>query len=307
MGVNVDKIKGALYGVAIGDALGATLEFMSIDEIKKEYPQGLTEIVGGGWLALTPGEVTDDTQMTIAVAKGIVEDPVRPVSSIGKYFIEWYDSKPKDIGVTVGLSIRNAVKIASEFNYHSPSQPTEDMWMAAAEQANRELQGKSGGNGALMRTVYTGIYYGRDGVKYAADIAKMTHWDEESTVLCMNYSNAIARLIEGEALSMVIDSIGRFAELLNEERPPTGYVRDTMVNVLQAIHQTNSFEAAVVNAVNRGGDSDTVGAIAGGLVGAAYGYSDIPKRWIDVLDANVKAELDMLVEEACQYREQVKG
>ena len=88
-----DRVRGALYGVAIGDAMGGPLEFLDANEIKMRYGQ-VREMIGGGWLNLKPGEVTDDTQMTLCVAEGILENPNDPVQTIGRRFIEWYGSKP---------------------------------------------------------------------------------------------------------------------------------------------------------------------------------------------------------------------
>lgn len=97
-----DRIAGALYGVAIGDAMGAPLEFMSKDEIARAHGR-VTEMIGGGWLNVEPGEITDDTQMTLAVAEGIIENPDDPVKGIGNRFIEWAKSGPKDIGTTCSM------------------------------------------------------------------------------------------------------------------------------------------------------------------------------------------------------------
>ena len=82
-----DRIRGALYGVAVGDALGAPLEFMTAEEILAKYGAPVREMVGGGWLSVVPGEVTDDTQMTLAVAEGIAENPENPIPAIGRRFI----------------------------------------------------------------------------------------------------------------------------------------------------------------------------------------------------------------------------
>ena len=96
-GVLYSKIRGGLWGVAIGDALGATLEHRWRDEIKAKYGQ-LREIVGGGWLDLKPGQWTDDAEMTLAVAEGIIEYPKLPVEPIGDRFLKWYRKGPIDIG-----------------------------------------------------------------------------------------------------------------------------------------------------------------------------------------------------------------
>ncbi|RAK20382.1 ADP-ribosylglycohydrolase [Anoxybacillus vitaminiphilus] len=89
----LDRIKGGLFGVAIGDALGATTEFMSAEEIRGTYGK-VTDIIGGGWLDLLPGEVTDDTAMTIAVAKGIIRNKENPIAAIGEEFLKWYKTNP---------------------------------------------------------------------------------------------------------------------------------------------------------------------------------------------------------------------
>ena len=89
----LDKIKGGLFGVAIGDALGATTEFMSRGEIEEQYGY-LTEITGGGWLNLKPGETTDDTELTIAVANGLMKNPDNPLGWIGDEIKKWVEKIP---------------------------------------------------------------------------------------------------------------------------------------------------------------------------------------------------------------------
>ena len=105
----LDRIRGALYGVAVGDALGGPLEFMSDRQIRDAYGR-VTDMIGGGWLNLKPGEVTDDTQMTLCVARGILDalegdNGLDLVASVGQQFIAWADSKPKDIGGACSHSI----------------------------------------------------------------------------------------------------------------------------------------------------------------------------------------------------------
>ncbi|MEK3725376.1 ADP-ribosylglycohydrolase family protein [Paenibacillus sp. FSL H8-0034] len=92
-----NRIKGGLYGVAIGDALGGTTEFMTSKEVKAKYGY-LTEIIGGGVWELEKGEVTDDTMMTLCVAEGILANPLNPMPYIGEQFMNWYRTDPKDIG-----------------------------------------------------------------------------------------------------------------------------------------------------------------------------------------------------------------
>ena len=92
-----NSIAGALFGVAVGDALGGPVEFMDPESIARKYGR-VSSMIGGGWLSLAPGEITDDTQMTLCVAEGIVENPTAPIEAIGRLFIQWANSGPKDIG-----------------------------------------------------------------------------------------------------------------------------------------------------------------------------------------------------------------
>lgn len=270
-----DKIKGALYGVAIGDALGGPLEFMSAEEIQAEH--GLvTEMIGGGWLDLNPGETTDDTAMTMCVAYGILENPSIPYQAIGRRFIEWKAGGPKDIGMTCALAIDYA------------QNRCKNDWWEAAHLAEAQMHGRSDGNGALMRTIYPALYYTDEKKRrlVTRGIALMTHTGKTSAEICEAYVEIVSSAIHGREAAP-------YSYLTPEgQHEPNGYVVNTYANVMQAITETGSFEEALVNAVNRGGDADTNGAIAGGLAGAIYGYEEIPQRWIDALPEGIKIQLD---------------
>ena len=307
----MNTIKGALYGVAVGDALGAPLEFMSADQIKRRH--GLvTEMIGGGWLSVKPGEITDDTQMTLAVAEGIVANPGNPIEEVGTRFIEWMRSGPKDIGGTCSASINGAAAGGSR-------RPTEDEWFRASKDTAKANGRRSGGNGALMRTVYPGLYYqGRlMAVETAAAIAQMTHWDEESNEACEIYTDMIYLITEAvnkhgaaaDKAQIVKETLhGTRYEIYpdakeTEELNPTGYVVDSMkCAVTAAFWNAESFERAIIDAANMGGDADTIAAITGGIAGAYYGYEAIPKRWIETLDPETRAQLDILTEAALANR-----
>ena len=303
-----NAIKGALYGVAIGDALGAPLEFMSAKEIVNRHGK-VTEMIGGGWLNVSPGEITDDTQMTLAVAEGIIENPDNPIEAIGERFIAWARSGPKDIGGTCSRSIYRAAR-------EGPKRPTEAAWFNASKDTAKSNGRRSGGNGALMRTVYPGLYYqGRlMAVETSAAIAQMTHWDDESNEACELYTDMIHLLTEAvykqpEARSRIIDETlqgTRYQiDRLRHEKgdpEPTGYVVDSMECALAAFYSTNSFEGAIVEAANMGGDADTIAAITGGLAGAYYGYEAIPDRWIKSLEPDIRKQLDTLAEAAVANR-----
>ncbi len=304
-------IKGALYGVAVGDALGAPLEFMSAEQIANWHGE-VTEMIGGGWLRVEPGEITDDTQMTLAVAEGIAESPENPIEAIGERFVAWAHSGPKDIGGTCSRSIYGAATGGAK-------RPTEDEWFNASKATAKANGKRSGGNGALMRTVYPGLYYQSRlmAVETAAAIAQMTHWDEESNEACEIYTDMIYLITEavikqGEAADKdrIIDEtlqgtpyeLDRLAKR-TEDLNPTGYVVDSMkCAVIAAFWNAESFEEAVIAAANMGGDADTIAAITGGLAGAYYGYDAIPERWTRELAPEVREQLDRLTEAALANR-----
>jgi ADP-ribosyl-[dinitrogen reductase] hydrolase len=288
-----DRIKGALYGIAIGDAIGAPVEFMDANQIQIKYGQ-LKDMVGGGWLSLKPGETTDDTQMTLAVAEGIMAAPDNPIEEIGRRFIEWVKSSPKDIGATCYTSIVKA--------YHDSAAeiPGCKEWFEASKYTANMNNHRSGGNGALMRTVYPGLYYNGDmkeAASMAVNIARMTHFDAHSDLACLLYTNMIYRATEGYSVSELFDYLDH-TEYCREEIMdvaninPSGYVVDSFRCALNSIYTTKSFEEAIISAINLGGDADTIGAITGGLAGAIYGYNAIPDRWVEALDPEFKPRLE---------------
>lgn len=290
MRLSMDVARGALYGVAVADALGATLEFMSAAEIARRYGT-LRDIVGGGWLALRPGQVTDDTEMTLAVAEGIAEQPDAPVEAVGRRFIEWLDTQPRDVGRTCAVALNYARRRG---------------WADAARFAHDDLGGRSAGNGSLMRSAYPGLWYTdrAQALRVAVELSRMTHYDPLASEACELYTAAIWDMARGgvparQALKAAFGGTRYQAALAGQARlAPTGFVVDTLNCALDAVACTSSLEDAIVRAVNLGGDADTVGAVAGGLAGAMYGYDSIPTRWREALDVRTRARLDAAAERA---------
>ena len=279
----LDRYEGAMIGVAVGDALGAPLEFMSAKEISHRHGT-VREMIGGGWLSVEPGEVTDDTQMTLAVAEGIAM-PTGGMFQIGENFLAWYGTLPKDVGGTCAA-------VLGEMSRNRPD--SGDDWRRAALRLYKRTNGKTAGNGALMRTVFPALWY-KDkttAVKKAVEIGQMTHHHGMSDLTISAYTEAIHTIINSDAsaedaraeLERITASV-RAAEAKHDgEKPqPTGYCLDSLMCALDAIRTTDSFEDALVCAVNLGGDADTIGAITGGLAGAIYGASQIPLRWTNQL------------------------
>lgn len=312
------RIAGALFGVAVGDALGGPVEFMAPEEIIRRYVC-VSDMLGGGWLNLAPGEVTDDTQMTLCVAEGIVEAPEAPIPAIGRRFIEWANGGPKDIGGACAASIHNAQRIAdcSVFGRNKGKAPTAEQWERAGAATQRNQGHPVEGNGALMRTVYPGLYYDfNEAQTWAMQIARMTHAGARSTKACILYSRMINLLTASESWPQDTQNLREFLEehcgavpeyaaaVKTSVVTPAlgGYVVDSMRIAVGTLANTESFEQAVIEAVNLGGDADTNGAITGGLAGAWYGYDAIPAEWISALAPDVRETLTRLTNAAYKAR-----
>lgn len=299
----VEYIKGALYGAAIGDALGGPAEYMKRDEIKQKFGV-LRDMVGGGRLNLKPGEFTDDTEMLLCVAEGILANPLYPVEEIGRRFLAWYRARPDYVGRTTALSFENYLRIGN--------------WKEAARATARVIN-KMDSNGGLMRTlaVTLGYHNNPDLMAYwSKEIASMTHHSEEGAACCIFYNYLVLlsrdagmpkREMITEALKFTDEKCKKFDLNPNkffwfiiravqpgaDELPPKADALHTLGAALQCFLLGNNFEEVLVCAVNRGEDTDTVGTVTGGLAGAYYGYSSIPERWIRQLQG--KERLDAIV------------
>lgn len=278
----IDKIRGALYGVAIGDALGGTTEMMAAPEIQRKYGR-VTEIMGGGYWNLVPGETTDDTAMTIAVARGILKDPDHPIPQIGEEFLAWAATRPKYIGNI----------IAHVFRLYQGD------WFAAAERAHEELNGLTAGNGSLMRCLPVALAYADVSRMEEVTVlqSKMTHCDSLADEACRVYNRIASRVLKGQPLqsALAAEVQGTRYESALYAKPdvvPDGFVVRTFQWVVYILSTTPDFEPAVQVAANLGGDSDTIGAIAGGLAGLDCGFHALPERYVESI--LVRKELDEL-------------
>ena len=267
----LDQIKGALYGLAIGDALGAATEFMTPEQIEQKYGF-LTEMTARApW---KKGETTDDTAMTMALARGLLDDPDDPIPNIGERFLQWNDTEPKDVGNII-QSVFKAFR---------------GDWLAASEEAHKMLGGKSAGNGSLMRCLPIALAYNDvETISWFSRLqSKMTHFDDEAAKACIIYNQIAFQLLQGEALKPAILSVieGTAYESAAEARPagkPDGYVVNTLEWVLWILLNRDSYADVVQTAANLGYDSDTVAAIAGGLAGLACGFDALPEQYVTAL------------------------
>ncbi len=274
----------ALLGVALGDALGAPAEFMTAGEIKTKYGQ-LREMVGGGWLRLKPGQITDDTEMSLCVARAIAANDSWDLTAIAGQFAAWLKTRPIDVGDTCRRGIRN-------FMLHGQLETPPNQWDA--------------GNGALMRMLPVALFtVGNDELlqRYATEHAHITHNNPLSDAACCCYGRLMHLALAGRSKAR----LRREVDALVAEYPTfafepyhglaTGYVVDTFQTVCHYFFRGRDFEECVVGAVNQGGDADTTGAIIGGLAGAYYGMDSLPQRWLKRLDRALIKEITFLAEE----------
>jgi len=275
--VTTDRAVAAYLGLAIGDALGATVEFMTPREIAAQYVVHDT-LRGGGWLHLKPGHVTDDTTMSLALGASIIEHGKVDGIAAAQAFDAWMRAKPVDIGNTVR---RNLLQFRKTGN---PEAPYSD---------------HDAGNGAAMRVLPVALAtFGQTetAVRSACRAqAHVTHHCTLSDAACECLVLMVQDAFRGASKN---DLLHRHAHPLAAQFPafkfravkpsnnPSGYIVDTMQAVFQSFFDTDNFRECLIDVVNRGGDADTTGAIAGMLAGALYGLKEIPDPWLKTLDVN---------------------
>lgn len=274
-----DRIEGGLLGVAVGDALGATVEFASPERIAAEH--GLhTEIVGGGPFGWRPGQGTDDTDLTACVARAYAAG--YRLEDVAARFLDWYAGAPRDVG---GLTAR-ALEWLSR--HGDPRRSG-----AAAN------SGSDAGNGSLMRALPTALARADRATRLreAAEISAVTHADPRCVQACQVYVEIAAGLLDGGSVTGALQEAAEvtshpevLAALRTDPRravetlPTTGYVIHSLAAAVWAVQQAASLEETLVAVVNRGDDADTTGAIVGGLLGVRDGASAIPGRWLERLE-----------------------
>jgi ADP-ribosyl-[dinitrogen reductase] hydrolase len=267
---------GAYLGLAAGDALGATVEFMTRNEIAAEYGVH-RHIIGGGWLRLKPGRVTDDTEMAMALARSIIRKEGLDARDVCEEFAAWLKAGPVDVGNTCRRGIRR--------------------YMMQGTTEGPFFEGEAG-NGAAMRVLPVALAtLGRPEAaeSWAVTQARTTHNHPLSDSACVTLVQMVQSLLQGGGKEDVRNSAAALAEKHGNFRfEPyhgrcTAYVVDTMQTVMHYYFNTETFADCVIQTVNQGGDADTTGALGGMLAGATYGAAAIPSKWLGRLDSQVSA------------------
>ncbi|MCU0948760.1 MAG: ADP-ribosylglycohydrolase family protein [Porphyrobacter sp.] len=288
----LDRAQGALLGLAVGDALGTTLEFSARDAGIR-----LTDMVGGGPFGLAPGQWTDDTAMALALGESLLADPFLNEYDLMERFVAWRETGAYsctgdcfDIGITTSQALSR---------FRETGNPVA---------GSRDP--RTAGNGSLMRLAPVAIRHWRywqgpdvaDGpISLLEDIAvrqsRTTHGAIEAIDACRMFAQVLAEAIAGEPRSAILQArsardaapaigaimAGRWRGKLRDQIASSGYVAHSLEAALWAVGSTGTFEEAVLAAANLGDDADTTAAITGQLAGAIYGASAIPVRWLTML------------------------
>lgn len=272
----VDKIsraQGCLMGQLAGDALGSLVEFETPESIRRKYPSGIKKMQDGGTWNTIAGQLTDDSEMALLLARMFVKNRTYNPEKAKKEYLFWLESKPFDCGITINNALRGRPNPISQ------------------------------ANGALMRISPLGIFgadYDHEQVaEWAIADAELTH----PHIVCQQvnalFTMAIAYSVKtGEAPRAIYKKIVEWAEEMSvessivntikqakKETPDDytkqqGWVLIAFQNALYQLMNTKSFKKGVIDTVMRGGDTDTNAAICGALLGSVYGIDAVPKQWV---------------------------
>jgi ADP-ribosylglycohydrolase len=302
-----EHIKSALFGVAVGDALGVPVEFKSRNAIKQNP---VIDMIGYGTYNLPAGTFSDDSSLTFCLAEALTQK--FDLNIIGQNFVKWYFENywtPRGNVFDIGLATRQAITRLSK-----------------GERA--DLAGgfdiSSNGNGSLMRILPLVFYIKDKPINERYEITKqvssITHGHVRSVIACFYYLEFARQIILGidkfeiyenlkseitthlNSLSIIPTEILLFDRLLNQniyelsenEIYSSGYVLHTLEASIWSILTTSSYKNATLKAVNLGEDTDTTGAVTGGLAGLLYGFDNIPYTWTEQIAR--KEDIENLIE-----------
>lgn len=301
--VIADKIRGVIFGQAIGDALGFGTEWIPKSQVKQEYPDGLrnyNQIVRyrniSGWV---PGDWTDDTDQMLCILDSLLDRQQVDVFDMARGFHHWAITDGMGMGQTV-----YSVVHSPDF-LQNPHVVAKRIWEASEK--------KAAANGGVMRTSVLGIWEYNSTAKVrrnAEQVCQITHYDPRCVGSCVAVSLAIAAMLGGETnIPSLIESVALAVQEyhpsileyfdfsanlslealdLDEGLNPgetggTGYTLKTMAAGFWALNHAQSYEDGILQIIHEGGDADTNAAVAGALLGARFGYKNIPQQWVKEL------------------------
>ncbi|MDD4406716.1 MAG: ADP-ribosylglycohydrolase family protein [Bacilli bacterium] len=312
-------IKASLYGFAIGDAMGVPIEFITREKLLKNP---VTKMLGYGSHDVPEGCWSDDTSMVLATMDSIIKSKGINYNDMADKFCEWInDAKYTptnelfDLGITTKESL---VRYWNESTHKTVGIGRNTL--TAIGKYNREKVDatkcggtsiSSNGNGSLMRIlpIIYYVYYNNINEEKRLNIIKnvssITHAHEISIIGCFIYTEYILNLLNGIDKFVAYDNLRKinykkyfseetitlYKRIINNDLislsindiNSSGYVLNTLEAVLWVTLNTENFKDSILKAINLGNDTDTIGALVGGISGILYGYSNIPNEWIKYL------------------------
>lgn len=283
-----DRGSGALLGLAVGDAVGTTLEFKPRDSYEP-----IADMIGGGPFRLKAGQWTDDTAMALALADSLLERDEFDEADLMQRFVDWREKGNYsctgtcfDIGITVSGALSR--------------------WKRTGNPVAGSTDPMTAGNGSLMRLSPVALRFWNDRERMRSIAVRQsatTHGAAEATSACLAFAEVLADAIEGLPRSQALrvreaDYAGKIGTIMRgswrgkerDEIGSSGYVAHSLEAALWSVGRTGNFRDAILTAANLGGDADTTAAITGQLAGALYGASSIPSAWLQKLAWREKIE-----------------
>lgn len=280
-----------MLGLAVGDALGAPLEFSTAEQAAASVANDIEMTGGGTW---KPGEWTDDTALALALAESIAVFGLLDTEDVAARYTAWADSGAKDIGIITRMALEGATS-ADESRFR-------------ARQYHEETE-RTAGNGTIMRAAPIALAARslRQALDAAREDAVLTHFDPAagmaSAALCASLLAIAAEEDPLEAAAMQVQGHDKLAEGVAAAQrrdegflarqavgPEIGVCWTTLAVGLHSVCAYRDYEEGVSWAIGLGGDTDTNGAVAGALLGCKHGIESIPERWLEPLKERAKLE-----------------
>jgi len=302
----IKRFKGCLLGLAVGDAVGTTVEFKNPDSF---FP--VDDMTGGGPFKLEAGQWTDDTSMALCLATSLIENGYDVKDQMDRY-VRWMDEGYMSSNgrcFDIGFTTRNALN-----DYKDSGDPY-----------SGDSGGSLKGNGSLMRLAPVPMYYAEDtvlAIEKSGDSSKTTHGDTTCVDACRFFGALIVGALFGVDKERLLRPYGWIPEQywkdsplhpeidevaagsFKVKEPPfikgSGYVVRSLEAALWAFYHTDNFKDAILDAVNLGDDADTTAAICGQIAGAYYGVDDIPEDWLNKL--TMKEEIEEMAVKLHEHR-----
>lgn len=299
----VDKKKGLMYGICIGDTLGARYEFYDRTKVSSmltnDFKNNHLPVLGGGFFKIAVGQLTDDSEMSIELLGVLAERGKYNQKAAAKAYIKWYKTEPIDIGQTIEKAINSFTS--------GISKNKSDMLLNAQRYNSTSLS-----NGTLMRIAPIALLHNKYSLKHLKSFVKkdceLTHPHNLVIEVSWLFTYATIMALSGKDKNIIFETLLKEckipnvyllllaairrpeptildgSEIVNDNPKYQGYLGIAFQNAIYELMNGKSFEESLVNVIRRGGDTDTNCAVVGALLGSYYGFESIPSDWVQAVE-----------------------